>query len=85
MSVDAESIKSQIREFIVSEFLPGESADNLGDDLPLKDSGILDSMSTLSLVSFVEKTFGLEVAPHEASNEFGTVAEIAALVVRKMS
>ena len=83
MAEELESVKDNLRNYIVKEFLPGESPENLGDDVRLRDSGILDSMSTLSLVSFVEKTYGIEVEPHEASNEFGSVADIAALIVRK--
>lgn len=83
MSQNLAAVKDTLRNFIVEQFLPGESPENLADDVQLKESGILDSMSTLSLVSFVEKTYGIEVEPHEASNEFSTVGEIADLVVRK--
>ena len=78
-------IKEQLRDYILREFLPGEDRDSLKDDTPLTESGILDSVSTLKLVSFVEETFGLELAAHEASMEFGTIASIAALIERKGS
>lgn len=83
MAVDIQAVKDQLREFIVNEFLPGEDPSNLADDTPLRTGGILDSMSTLSLVSHVEKTWGIEVAPNEASSEFDTIADIAALIERK--
>ena len=54
-----DPIKEAIRSYILSEYLPGESPANLTDQTPLRTSGILDSMATLSLVSFVEKTFGV--------------------------
>lgn len=83
MSTDRQAIKDQLRDYIVQTFLPGEDPANLQDDTPLKNSGILDSMSTLNLVSHVEETFGISVAPHEASASFDTIEEIAELIVSK--
>jgi acyl carrier protein len=83
MAIDPQGVKDQLREFIVREFLPGEDPGNLADDQPLRTSGLLDSMSTLALVSYVEKTWGIEVAPNEASDEFDRIEDIAALVSRK--
>ena len=81
--MESAAIKSQLRQYILSEFLPGETADNLPDDLQLTASGVLDSVSTLKLISYVEDTFGVTVEPHEAASEFGSIAEIAALIERK--
>lgn len=76
-------IKDQLREYILATFLPGEDASNLQDDTPLKSSGILDSVSTLKLVSYVEDTFNVTIEPHEASSEFDRIDEIAGLIERK--
>ena len=79
-----ERIKETIRGYILAEYLPGESPDNLRDDTPLRTSGILDSMATLSLVSFIEKTFDIEFDAHETGIEnFDRIDDIAALVARK--
>lgn len=67
----------------MQEFLPGEDPSNLADDLQLKSSGVLDSVSTLKLISHVEDAFGVEVEPHEASSEFDSINDIAALIERK--
>ena len=76
--------KDRIRDFILSEFLPGESPANLTDDTPLRTSGVLDSMATLQLVSFVEETFGVEVEAHEAGVEnFDNINAIARFVQQK--
>lgn len=64
-----DNLKEEIRQYILSEFLPGEKASNLKDDTPLRTSGILDSVSTLRLVSFIEQRCGIEVEAHEASVE----------------
>ena len=83
MAADEQTIKDQIRDYILKNYLPGEDASNLEDDTPLKDSGILDSLSTLKLVTFVEETYGITVSPHEASSEFDRIEDIAALVQQK--
>jgi len=58
-------VKNAIRQFIISTYLPGESPENLKDDTPLRTSGILDSMSTLGLVNFVEESFGVKIPDEE--------------------
>lgn len=79
-----QDIKSQLKHYILSEFLPGESEENLGDETPLRTSGILDSLSTIKLVSFVEETFGVEIAAHETGiQDFDRIEDIAALVAKK--
>ena len=76
--------KNTIRQFILATYLPGESPDNLRDDTPLRTSGILDSLATLGLVSFVEKEFGIELEAHETGiDTFDRIEDIAALVARK--
>jgi acyl carrier protein len=79
-----DDIKQTIRQFVLAEFLPGEAPGNLKDDTPLRTGGILDSVGTLKLVSFVEQRFGIEVDAHEAGVEhFDRIEDIAALVAKK--
>jgi acyl carrier protein len=79
-----DNVKDTIRDYILREYLPGESAANLGDDTPLRTSGILDSMATLNLVTFVEETFGIMLEAHETGiDQFDRIADIAALVEKK--
>ena len=83
MSRDAQAVRETIRGFVLRELLPGESPDELTDDLSLKDTGILNSESTLQFVAFVEDTFGIELAPHEAATAFDRIEDIVALVMSK--
>jgi acyl carrier protein len=81
-----DNVKDTIRDYILREYLPGESAANLGDDTPLRTSGILDSMATLNLVTFVEETFGILLEAHETGiDQFDRIADIARLVEQKKS
>ncbi len=83
---DMCAVKEELRTYIVSEFLPGESLGNLKDDTPLRTSGVLDSMGLLRLVSFVESHYGIELEAHETSIEnFDTVNAISALIERKIA
>lgn len=81
---EIQVIKEQTRQHILREFLPGESAANLKDDTPLRTSGLLNSIETLQVVTFVEEHFGIEVSAYEAGVEnFDTLNAIAAFVRRK--
>lgn len=80
-----EDLKPAIKNFILKEFLPGEDIANLGDDLPLITSGILDSIATLKLVLHLEERYGITLAAHEADKEhLDTVDRISTLVRSKL-
>jgi acyl carrier protein len=77
-------INTSIRDFILNKYLPGESPDNLRDDIPLRTSGILDSLATLGLISFIEEEFDIEVEAHETDiDNFDRLGDIVAFVERK--
>ena len=51
---------------------------------PLLSSGIIDSISALELVEFLEKTFHFEFQPHEVDQEnLDTITRIEAFVKTK--
>ena len=82
----SDSVKHAVRHFIIEQYLPGESPENLHDDTPLRTSGILDSMATLGLVSFLEQQYGIEVEAHETGVEnFDRLNDIDAFVARKLA
>jgi acyl carrier protein len=79
-----DSIKQNIRNYILAEFLQGESPENLRDDTPLRTSGILDSLATLTLVNYLEREFGITIDAHETGvDNFDRLGNIAALVASK--
>jgi acyl carrier protein len=79
-------IATTIKTYILDEFLPGESPDQLTDQTPLITEGILDSLATLKLVAFLEEQFGIEIQAHEASRDrLDTIADIASLVRQKQA
>jgi acyl carrier protein len=75
---------SKIKSFILKEFLPGEDPDALTETTALMSSGILDSLATLKLITFLEQEFGVKIEAHEADEEnFETIADINQLVESK--
>lgn len=77
-------ILATVKAFILDRFLPGEDPANLTRTTPLITGGILDSLATLELVSFLEKTFGIQLEAHEVDTErLDTLERIAAVVAAK--
>lgn len=79
-----DEIKSTVKSYILDEFLPGEDASLLGDTTPLITGGILDSISTFKLVTFLEGRFGVEFQAHEMSpDHLDTLSTIADTIESK--
>ncbi len=77
-------IQNTVHAFILHEFLPGEDPGELTDDTPLITGGILDSISTLKLVVFLENEFGVTIEAHEAGVEnLDSVGQITRLIAEK--
>ena len=60
--MDTTTIKQSVKEFVLTEFLPGEDPAALTDDTEMFSQGILDSLASLKLVAYLEETFGIEIA-----------------------
>jgi acyl carrier protein len=81
-----DEIIGTVKEYILTQFLPGEDPKALTPSTPLITSGILDSLATLDLVAFLEERYGLELEAHEAdASRLGTLADIARLVEAKVT
>jgi acyl carrier protein len=79
-----DEVKAEIREYILTKFLPGEQPASLNNSTLLRASGILDSMATLRLIGFIEERYRIEVEAYEASGEnFDTIDSIASLIESK--
>ncbi len=71
----------QLRTFIVNELNYEGSPQELTEDFPLIESGVLDSLGIFQIVSFIESEFGVEIADEELVGEnFGSLKRIARLV-----
>jgi acyl carrier protein len=77
-------VKTTIKAFILSEFLPGEDPAELTDATPLITGGVLDSIATLKLVLFIEERYAITLEAHEVDPEhLDTIADIAKLILAK--
>jgi acyl carrier protein len=76
---------SEIKEFIVSNFLFGQDGDSLAEDQSFLESGVIDSTGLLELVSFVEQRYGIAIADRELVPEnLDSLRNISQFVARKL-
>jgi acyl carrier protein len=74
-------IKQTVRRYIVEHLSSADEAKGIADDTDLKESGILESLSTLKLVSFLEKTFNIEIQADDIdAGDLSSLARIETLV-----
>ena len=79
------SVRETVRNFLLEDVLEGASPDSLADDMPLRTTGIVDSMGVIRLTGFLESTFGLRIEAYETGVEnTDTVDAIVAFVESKL-
>lgn len=84
-SVRRDEIRDAVREYLLTEFLPGEDPSALTDTTPLISGGILDSIASVKLVSFLEERFGVRFEAHEVSVDYlDTIDLVVDTVQRKL-
>lgn len=59
------SYETEVRAFVVQNFLFGEDGDGLKAHESLLERGIIDSTGILELVGFVQEKFSLRIEDHE--------------------
>jgi acyl carrier protein len=57
----APEMAAAIKQFLLTEIVPGEDPSQVDETTPLMSSAVLDSTSTLKLIVFVEEQFGVEL------------------------
>jgi acyl carrier protein len=79
-------LSAEIKEFIMTEFLPNEDPNELAEDTELLTTGILDSIATIQLVSFLESSFNISIEAHEVDAEhLNRICDMAQLVSSKQT
>lgn len=82
----AVTIEQQIRNFIVENFLFGESSNDLKDEDSLLEKGVIDSTGVLELVAFIEETYGIKVNDEELIPEnLDSISNVTSFIKRKQS
>jgi acyl carrier protein len=79
-----DEIKQKVRDYLVENFLFGDTEATLEDDQSLIDSGVIDSTGVLELITFLETEFGIAVEDDEVLPEnLDSINNIAAYIERK--
>ncbi len=77
-------MEDKITDFIIKNFMNGEG--HLSEDTNLFESGIVDSMGFILLLSFIEKELGVAVNMSEITIEnFDSVRKIADFIKQKLN
>ena len=77
---DETEIRARIRTFILASI----NIPDLADDDNLFESGIVNSLFAVELMTFLEKTFGIEVGPDDLDiANFQSIEALAGFVGRK--
>jgi len=79
-----DDIRTEIRNFIVENFLFGDESQPLPDDLSLIENDLVDSTGILELVGFVEEHFGVKVEDADlVPANLDSIGRIVAFIGRK--
>ncbi len=79
-----ELIENEVKTYLLENFLPDEAPESLNESTPLVTSGVLDSLASLELVSFLEESYAIKVKAHEVNvDNLNTLADIATFVRSK--
>lgn len=78
------SIKQQVRQFILSNYLFTDDESKLSDADSLMQSGTMDSTGILELIMFLEETFEIKVGDDEmVPANLDSVVNVVSFVERK--
>lgn len=78
-------IESQVRRFVVENFLFGDG-ERLQGDASFLETGVIDSTGVLELVGFLEATYGIRVADAELVPEnLDSLDRVVGFVQRKLA
>jgi acyl carrier protein len=81
-----DTFASEIKAFIVSNFLFGQEGGGLADEQSFLETGVIDSTGLLELVSFVEQRYGISIADRELVPEnLDSLRNISQFVARKLA
>ncbi len=80
----SETVHSQVRTFVIDNFLFGDHGTPLADDQSLIENDVIDSTGVLELVSFIEERFGIAMADADiVPANLDSVARIVSFIERK--
>jgi len=87
MKLSPDDIQKTIIDFLSERFdLDFEDDPDLNEDTHLYDRGYIDSLDSLVLLNFLEKTFDLTIATQDLmDNPINTIHEMVSFVSERMA
>jgi acyl carrier protein len=86
MQTSRPEIIARMRRFVQENLLYMRSNFHLAEDDRFLEKGVIDSMSVVEMIAFVEREFGVSAREEEISDaNFGSLAGIARFVSEKQS
>lgn len=77
-------IKETLKTYLAQNILSEIEAESLTNSSPLISSGLVDSITTLQLVDFIEREFNIEFQAHEVDRDnLDTLEKIEGFVKSK--
>jgi acyl carrier protein len=81
-----EQISQKVREYIAQSILFSSNGYPYPDEASFLESGIVDSMNVMEIVTFTEKAFGIKVRDAEiVPANFDSVSNISQYIQRKLA
>jgi methoxymalonate biosynthesis acyl carrier protein len=78
--------KNMIKQYILKEIMTSKSEDSLNDEQSLIQSGIIDSLTIMKIMNFLEETFNFKISDDELIPEnFETLTAMYGMVQRKLA
>ena len=77
-------VEKEIRDFIVDNFLFGNTEYSLGDEESFLQKGFIDSTGILEVVSFIEEKFGIKIEDDDLIPEnLDSIRRLSDFIARK--
>jgi len=81
---ETAEVRFRIRRFVLKHFPLARKRSSIEDDSQLLNSGIIDSLGILDLVSFIEEEFKITIDDEDLLAEnFESIASMATFIERK--
>jgi acyl carrier protein len=78
-------MQNEIRQFVIDNFLFGQSDRQLGNSDSFLESGIIDSTGVLELIAFIESKYEVSIADEElVPANLDSIDRVSAFVERKL-
>jgi len=85
LKASLQTVRPEVRQFVVSNFLFGERPASFSDDDSFLDTGIIDSTGVMELVAFLEEQFAIKISDQDLLPEnLDSVSLVAQFVCRKL-